>query len=196
MKPKSEAKLKWENFWYYYKLHVVAGAFIIIVISSFIYNKVTAQEYDYSIAILSTKSLTFEDEETLVAAFQSCGQDLNNDGDVKVKILHYNLDNSDNADPNQLMASQTQMIGDLQLGTSMIYIYSDKIYNDFKGKGIFPEDDAKRFLLSNSSQNIPDALAGFHISMVNLERVDDKDNTQKYFNDSQDLLDQFLKYSD
>jgi len=194
MKEKSSAKKKWENIWYYYKIHIIAAVFVVFLIVSFVYEKVTATKYDYNVALVCTESITFEDEEILIAALESCADDRDGNGEVKVQLLSYIIENGDDADATQVMAAQTQLTGDLQLNTSIIYIYSDQIYEQFKDEGLFPEDEAERFRLSDSSQELSDSLNELNICVLDYSRIDESDEeTVEYYYDSLKLFEWFLK---
>ena len=194
MKEKSSLKQKWENIWYYYKIHIIAALFVVSLIVSFIYEKVTATKYDYYVALVCTESITLQDEEILAAALESCADDRDGSGEVEVQLLSYILEDGDDADATQVMAAQTQLISDLQLNTSIIYIYSDEINEQFKDEGLFPEDEAERFKLSDSNQELSDSLNELNICVLDYSRVDESDEeTVEYYYDSLELFKRFLK---
>ena len=73
-------KKKWENFWYYYKYHVLLGGFFLFALVVFIHDMLTKPEYDYTIAVVGDMALYEEDKNSLQTWFKEHGEDLNGDG--------------------------------------------------------------------------------------------------------------------
>lgn len=78
-------KKKWNNFWYYYKIHVVAAVFIGIFITMTIKDCVSRIEPDITIAYMGT-DLQSPHKEQLEQTFASLIRDTNNDGKTQVFI--------------------------------------------------------------------------------------------------------------
>ena len=54
---KEETRKKIDNFWYYYKIHVLVVVFILFVASVFIKDIVTKVDYDYSVAFVTEEMI-------------------------------------------------------------------------------------------------------------------------------------------
>lgn len=126
-----DKKSKWENFWYYHKLHILIAAVCIAVVGGFVYEMVTKESPDYQIALLTQKSYSTELVEALQGEIAQYGEDLNGDGKVLVQINPYTIimdDTQQAADPNVQMASVTRFSVDVQEGDSMIYLTDDESF--------------------------------------------------------------------
>lgn len=49
---KMTKKQKREYIWDYYKLHIIGSLIVIIVVGSFIYNMITAKEYEFNVSVI------------------------------------------------------------------------------------------------------------------------------------------------
>lgn len=200
-KMKEETRKKWDNFWYYYKYHVLAGAFILFCISIFVKDMVGKVDYDYTIACVGDYGVAQEDNQKLQKWFEEHAEDLNGDGEVHVEIADYSMpsDDSSNPDPQLVMASQTKLMVDMQEGTSMIYFVSEGNYGKFKEMGAFPEDwstykkaeECKGYEEAGS----PVSIKGTGITMRSVGEVDDEEKREawdKYYKASEMLMKEFV----
>ena len=87
----AEKKKKWDNFWYYYKYHVLAGAFILFCIIIFVKDMRGKVSYDYTVAFLGEYGIAQEDSTKLQKWFEEHAEDLNGDGEVHVQIADYSM---------------------------------------------------------------------------------------------------------
>ena len=51
-----DKKKKWDNFWYYYKYHVLAGAFVLVCIIIFAKDMMSKIDYDYCVSVIGNYS--------------------------------------------------------------------------------------------------------------------------------------------
>lgn len=136
-----EHKKKVDNFWYYYKYHVLAGIFILFCAVVFIKDMMAKVDYDYNIAFVGDYAIDAEDSANLQKWFEENGEDLNGDGEIHVQLNDYFL--SEDGDPQMFAASQTKFTVDVQEGTSMIFFFSQENYERFQEQGVFPEDSSE-----------------------------------------------------
>lgn len=94
-----EAKKKWENFWYYYKYHVLAGVFILVCIIVFAKDMLSKIDYDYCVSVVGSYAVPEEDKAALQKWFEEHGEDLNEDGEIHVQV--------------QIISFQVRMMRDL-----------------------------------------------------------------------------------
>ena len=66
----AEKKKKWDNFWYYYKYHVLAGAFILFCIIIFVKDMRGKVSYYYTVAFLGEYGIAQEDSTKLQKWFE------------------------------------------------------------------------------------------------------------------------------
>ena len=185
---KDETRKKVDNFWYYYKFHVLIGAFL---------SKV---DYDYDIAFVTDYMIADEDSQALQSYFEANAEDLNGDGEVHVQIQNYVLppDDAQGYDPQMLAAGQTKMTVDLQEGTSMIFFISQQNFEKFKDAGVFPEkleDFAKvEDCAAYAEMGEPASVKDLYVAMRSLEGTKMEKNEEKtaYYDACETLLDKFV----
>lgn len=189
MKEKMSFKKKLENYWFYYKIHTIAAVFILVLVIGFIHEQVSKPKYDYHIGIIDTQGFDQDSLDSLQAEFEACAADRNGDGKIQIQLLTYAVDESESANPQQVMATQTQLFGDVELGTSVIFIYSDAIYESFKDEGLFPADESRRLAIDDSVREIPERFKGMSITLMDVDQAADKEG---YYEDSEKLLNKFM----
>ena len=87
---KTNAKAKWENFWYYYKWHVIIGIFVFIVAATTIYDAVTRVDPDISIDCILDHGITAQSayEMEYILTEKAPIADNNGDGKIKLSVSH------------------------------------------------------------------------------------------------------------
>ena len=88
---KDETRKKVDNFWYYYKFHVLIGAFLLFMVVVFVKDMLSKVDYDYDIAFVTDYMIADEDSQALQSYFEANAEDLNGDGEVHVQIQNYVL---------------------------------------------------------------------------------------------------------
>lgn len=132
------AKSKWENFWYYHKLHVLIGIVVVFAAAFFIHDFTSKVNPDYQIGLITQTAYPSEMAQTLENEFAKYGSDLNGDGKVVVQVNSYTIagsSSSGNTDPNVQMAGFVKLTADLSEGSSMIYITDDESFQNQQSKG-------------------------------------------------------------
>lgn len=121
-------KEKRENFWFYHKWHVIIGVFACALAFSLIWEIVTQVKPDYTISILSSNGIPTGVGEVLGEQLTPYFDDRNGDGRVVVSVVEYTVASGDavaGVDPNVQMANVTKLMGDLDLGESMLFLTDD-----------------------------------------------------------------------
>lgn len=193
MKEKKDFQSKWENYWYYYKYHTLAAVFVIIMIGVFVHDKLQQVDYDYRISAVTDYNLAEEQLDRLEEAFAGLADDRNGDGEVHVLVSNYTITKDGNENPQVEMANQTKFMADLETGDSLIFIYSDNVYDIYKDDMIFDVKDKTQVKLSECKANTESDLNDLNIAMrvfggTSLEK---KDKLKEYYKDSQKLLEKF-----
>lgn len=195
-----DKKKKWENFWYYYKYHVLAGVFVLICIIVFAKDMIAKIDYDYCVSIVGNYATPEEDKVTLQKWFEERAEDLNGDGEVHVQVADYFLPREEDAgfDPQLYAASQTKLTVDLQEGTSMIYFLSEDNYQKFLEMDVFPEEeetvkiqDCKGFEELGKPVSMEDMVVTMRL-MYEDSKLGKNDDMQSYFEKCQTLLNEFI----
>lgn len=195
-----EAKKKWENFWYYYKYHVLAGVFVLVCIIVFAKDMMAKIDYDYCVSIVGNYAVPEEDKAALQKWFEERAEDLNEDGEIHVQVADYFLPGEDDAgfDPQMYAASQTKLTVDLQEGTSMIYFLSKDNYKKFLEMDAFPKEeetvkiqDCKGFEELGNPVSMEDMVVTMRL-MYEDSKLGKNDDMQSYFKKSETLLNEFI----
>ncbi len=90
---------KLENFWFYYKKHLLIGLAAVLVLGYLTLQKAGTPEPDYHIGLVQAVPCTEETLKSRESRFAAAGEDLNGDGQVLVKIHTYFVDLADDS-PN------------------------------------------------------------------------------------------------
>lgn len=190
-----DIKSIWENFWYYYKYHVLAALFAALMIGMFIKDKISQIHYDYRVAVLTEQAMGEEVLTTLQESFEAVALDLEKDGKVQIEIMNYVTSKGEAMNPQLEMANQTKLIGDLEAGDSMIFLYSDEIYEVYKSEGIFDVEEGNKIKLSQCKANKEEKLDSLNISMrvVKGTPLEKKKDKMAYYKESESLLERFVK---
>ena len=146
---KEETRKKIDNFWYYYKIHVLVVVFILFVAGVFIKDIVTKVDYDYSVAFVTEEMMTDEEISSIQSVLEKEAEDLNGDGEIHVEVQNYTIPQGDSADPQLVAAGQTKLTVDIQDGTSMIFFLSPGCYESYKDSDVFPADESEYIKFSD-----------------------------------------------
>lgn len=196
MKEKKENKefhAKWENFWYYYKYHVIAAVFVLVMIGVFINDKLQQIDYDYRIAAITENNLTEEQISGLEKDFQNIADDRNKDGEVHVQITNYTISEDENANYQVKMANQTKLMADFEAGDSMIFMYTDGVYETYKEQSIFDVKDGVQLKMADCKGNTQPDVNDLNIAMRLFEgtAMEKKEDLNQYYKDCKKLFENF-----
>lgn len=195
-----DKKKKWDNFWYYYKYHVLAGAFVLFCVIVFVKDMMAKVDYDYCISVIGNYPVQEEDTQVLQDWFEEHAEDLNGDGEVHVQIADYYLPPEGEAgyDPQIYAASQTKLMVDLQEGTSMIYFLDKANYEKLQEMEAFPKQeetvevkDCSGFQEIGSPAYLKDMIMTMRL-MYDDSKPGKDEEIRDYFDSSESLMKQFV----
>lgn len=195
-----DKKKKWDNFWYYYKYHVLAGAFVLFCVIVFVKDMMAKVDYDYCISVIGNYPVQEEDTQALQDWFEEHAEDLNGDGEVHVQIADYYLPPEGEAgyDPQIYAASQTKLMVDLQEGTSMIYFLDKANYEKLQEMEAFPKQeetvevkDCSGFQEIGSPAYLKDMIMTMRL-MYDDSKLGKDEEIRDYFDSSESLMKQFV----
>ena len=195
-----DKKKKWDNFWYYYKYHVLAGAFVLFCVIVFVKDMIAKVDYDYCISVIGNYPVQEEDTQVLQDWFEEHAEDLNGDGEVHVQIADYYLPPEGEAgyDPQIYAASQTKLMVDLQEGTSMIYFLDKANYEKLQEMEAFPKQeetvevkDCSGFQEIGSPAYLKDMIMTMRL-MYDDSKLGKDEEIRDYFDSSESLMKQFV----
>lgn len=195
-----DKKKKWDNFWYYYKYHVLAGAFALVCIIIFAKDMMSKIDYDYCVSVIGNYSMPEEDAQALQNWFEEHAEDINEDGEVHVQIADYYLPPEGDAgyDPQVYAASQTKLMVDLQEGTSMIYFLDKANYEKLQEMEAFPKQEetvevkeCNGFQEIGSPAYLEDMIMTMRL-MYDDSKLGKDEEIRGYFDSSESLMKQFV----
>lgn len=195
-----DKKKKWDNFWYYYKYHVLAGAFVLFCVIVFVKDMMAKVDYDYCISVIGNYPVQEEDTQVLQDWFEEHAEDLNGDGEVHVQIADYYLppEGEVGYDPQIYAASQTKLMVDLQEGTSMIYFLDKANYEKLQEMEAFPKQeetvevkDCSGFQEIGSPAYLKDMIMTMRL-MYDDSKLGKDEEIRDYFDSSESLMKQFV----
>lgn len=126
---KAEFKKKWENYWFYYKIHTIVAIVAIIVVAILVTQCATTVRPDMTVMMIS-KNIALDQEKTkkvedMLSKYTS---DTNNDGRKVVNLEVFTI-SSDGKDAQMSMAYQQKMMAEIAASDNTIFILDDNFYN-------------------------------------------------------------------
>lgn len=196
---KEETRKKIDNFWYYYKIHVLVVVFILFVAGVFIKDIVTKVDYDYSVAFVTEEMMTNEEISSIQSVFEREAEDLNGDGEIHVEVQNYTIPQGDSADPQLVAAGQTKLTVDIQDGTSMIFFLSPGCYESYKDSGVLPADESEYIKFSDctgyeeagSPKELGDLMGA--LRLVEDTKLKKDQNKMDYYDANKELFEKFTE---
>ena len=196
---KEQTRKKIDNFWYYYKIHVLVVVFILFVASVFIKDIVTKVDYDYSVAFVTEEMMTNEEISSIQSVFEREAEDLNGDGEIHVEVQNYTIPQGDSADPQLVAAGQTKLTVDIQEGTSMIFFLSPGCYESYKDSGVLPADESEYIKFSDctgyeeagSPKELGDLMGA--LRLVEDTKLKKDQNKMDYYEANKELFEKFTE---
>ena len=196
---KEETRKKIDNFWYYYKIHVLDVVFILFVAGVFIKDIVTKVDYDYSVAFVTEEMMTNEEISSIQSVFEGEAEDLNGDGEIHVEVQNYTIPQGDSADPQLVAAGQTKLTVDIQEGTSMIFFLSPGCYESYKDSGVLPADESEYIKFSDctgyeeagSPKELGDLMGA--LRLVEDTKLKKDQNKMDYYEANKELFEKFTE---
>lgn len=194
---KEETRKKIDNFWYYYKIHVLVVVFILFVAGVFIKDIVTKVDYDYSVAFVTEKMMTDEEISSIQNVLEKEAEDLNGDGEIHVEVQNYTIPQGDSADPQLVAAGQTKLTVDIQDGTSMIFFLSPGCYESYKDSGVLPADESEYIKFSDctgyeeagSPKELGDLMGA--LRLVEDTKLEKDQSKMDYYEANKELFEKF-----
>lgn len=124
-KPKT-FKARLQNFFYHYKWVVLTTIAVVAVLAVMIWQAVTRVEPDYTLLLVTEKHYGAEALQYFENALIACGEDVNNDGVVKVQITNCFLNSS--ADPRLSMVNAQMLQVHLAARDVMLFAFEPEKY--------------------------------------------------------------------
>ena len=122
-----DKRKKLQNFWFYYKKHLLTGLAVVMVLAYLGIQKITTVKPDYHIGLVRASACTDGMLQELEDLFTSAGTDVNGDGQVLVQIHTYYVDLADQDENAGVSNAEVVQALDADLigGMSGIFLLED-----------------------------------------------------------------------
>lgn len=130
--PELTPKQKRANWLDYHWKHIIASIVAVVVAAWFLHDYLSQVHPDYQVGIVSRMPISEDACNALGNELAAYGEDLNGDGQVLVDVLHYAVDlrttdemtaeEQQSIDPMIQAAGQTRLVGDVQMGETLVYL--------------------------------------------------------------------------
>jgi hypothetical protein len=196
-------KEKWDNFWFQYRLRVVAVVFIVAVFVVCIAQCVSKPNYDIKMVYFSYTPV-LDDQLILVEDyFNEIIPDINGDGEVLVQVINCSFSNTDSNVQyrnNILMKMQSTIVAEYD---TMLYITDKESVKYFEGLSVdldifeaepleFNEDFYKKTVLNG--KELPEGL-GISCRKINDTVIEKYKDSEKYHLESMKILEKLKELS-
>jgi len=121
------SRKKLENFWFYYKKHLLVALAVLACLAWFSFQNVGKKAPDYHVGLVQPEPCREETLQKLEARLTAQGADCNGDGTVVVQIHTYFVDLADDSPNAGVQNAQTAAALDADLvgGVSGIFLVED-----------------------------------------------------------------------
>ncbi len=129
-----EFKRKWENYWYYYKWHTIAGLFVLLLVVIFIRDMVGREKYDANILLATSRFVSDEQVAEFEQQAEKYFTDIDGDGQVNLSVIPIQIQKGENgqpADPQYAYSMQVKLMAEVSSDRAMIYVFDQDFYDLF-----------------------------------------------------------------
>ena len=125
----------WAHYFYYYKFHALAVAFVIFMVGSIIYSNVTRVHYDLQVSYMGLFGINPDHEAALNEYFGEAIEDVTENGKKEIGYMYYSFDNimGDGTMSEEEYAYQMKFSAELQAGDSDVYIMTGANADELAG---------------------------------------------------------------
>ena len=138
----SDFSKKWENFWFYYKVHVIVAIAVAIVAGITIYDKISYVEPDFFIDCFTDGTyIAYDTAEEMgkEIAQEEFFIDINNDGNKRVNINVFSAGAEDKTTGMQGGSAYELMDLKMAVGNSAIVFADKSVLKRYENKGILKD---------------------------------------------------------
>lgn len=192
----STFKEKAANFWYQYKLRVIAVIFLAVVIIVSVVQCASRPKYDLKI-VYFTYTPAFDDQLDLVEEyFEELGSDVDGNGEVNIQVINCSFSNkeSNSQYKNSILMKVQSIVAAEQ--TTMLYITDEEAIKYFDGLSVDVElFDGELIMLDDEfyektkweGKSLPEGL-GISCRNISQTLLEDSKEAQKTVEESKKIL--------
>lgn len=203
---------KWDNFWYHYKMHVIAGIIVFALLLSMVLSFVLQTRYDASLTILSEVSfdgafdLINQDIGKVLVDYDDNGESLLRINPIQMAKPGSNVQ----VDPRSAMANQAKLMGILSDRQSYLYMLEDYSYGELKELGVEFLDlttlssseriDGDKYSLKDSKFSeliqLNQMMDDMYLCLIDIKVFDKiKEKQQKAYDNEVNFLNKIIEYN-
>lgn len=131
-------KDKVKHFWYYYKIHTIVAAFVLILIGVTVYQAVTQEKYDLEIDYYGQQYISEDKQKEIEDTLAQYIDDVDGDGQKKVHLIV----NSALSNGEYAMYANTKFTAELSAAAYSAYILDESKYKMISGDESDASDDS------------------------------------------------------
>lgn len=133
---KEQFKKKWENYWFYYKIHTIVAVVLILVVAVLVKQCADRVEPDMTVMIVSKDvSLTETQLTSLENKLAKYTADVNGDGRKIVLCENYHMNDKENS--QMVVALNQKLMAEISASDTSLFVTDDSYYKKFNGKNTF-----------------------------------------------------------
>lgn len=137
---------KRKNWWFYHKSTVIVCVIAGLIICSMVYSVVSKVGPDYTVALMTSYSMSENGKKQLERCIGAYAGDRNGDGQVEVRIANYVFSSSSVSSMDMVQQQQvemTKLMADCSVNESMIFLHDESSFDSVKGNfgGFFQYND-------------------------------------------------------
>lgn len=139
---KAVFKKKWENYWYYYKWHTIAGVFVLLLAVVFIHDIATKEQYDTTVMFAHSEYVEDAEIAQLKSTLEQYIPDVDGNGEVNLlmtPIFMQGGEGGEPSDPEYAYAMQMKMVSELSVNPTLIVIFDDGFLRTFSEEGFLQD---------------------------------------------------------
>ncbi len=196
-------KEKTDNFWYQYKVHIIATVLLVAVIAICVSQCVSRPDYDMKMVYFSYTPVLDDQLNLVEDYFEEYAPDMNGDGEVLVQVVNCSFSNANNNlqyKNSMLMKMQSIIAAEYD---TMLFItdeesieYFDGLLKDVNMFENEPQALGKDFYQKTvwNGNNLPEGL-GISCRRINDTLLEKYKDAKKYHGESMKILEKVKSFS-
>lgn len=137
-RPPLTPKEKWQNFWFYYKWHVVVAVVVLLLVIFTVRDFLTRENPDLQMSFVTTQALPQALLDHLSQQLEDAGMvpDLNGDGKsiLQMNLYQISTDGEESVDYANQISGTVKFSSDLQMGDTVVFLTDDlESVNEWSG---------------------------------------------------------------
>lgn len=129
-KPKKFTKMWFHYIWDYYKVHMLVGAAVAVLLAVTLVELLTAVRYDVNINYVATNVLSYDTSERMANDLAEQIHDSNGDGERHISVVQLNFTDESMQNASQYVALENKLLSILASEDEMFFIMDEVMLQD------------------------------------------------------------------